>query len=127
VRLIEASGVIAPDSDRLVATVRAKLERDRADRARLQAQFRAHASKQRERPWKGIEVFRADPRYGGGGTRVDLAYAVYAVAHGADIEEVRAALRSRDLSHKGGEKRQSDYVERTVRKALASVAQGRRR
>ena len=73
---------------------------------------------------KGIEAFRADPRYGGDGTRVDLAYAVYAVAHGADVEDVRAALRSRDLSHKGNEKRQSDYIERTVRKALVSVAAG---
>jgi hypothetical protein len=76
---------------------------------------------------KGIEAFRADARYGGDGTRVDLAYAVYAVAHGAAVEEVRAALGSRDLSHKGGAKRQSDYIERTVRKALVSVEQARGR
>jgi len=58
---------------------------------------------------------------------VDLAYAVYAVARGADVEEVRTTLRSRDLSHKGNEKRQRDYIERTVRKALASVEQARGR
>ena len=76
---------------------------------------------------KGIEAFRADPRYRGDGTRVDLAYAVYAVARGADVEDVRAALRSRDLSHKGSEKRQNDYIERTVRKALGRVGQARER
>jgi hypothetical protein len=41
---------------------------------------------------------------------------------------VGAAIRSRDLSHKGTERRQEDYVERTIRKALAlqhSQARGR--
>jgi len=76
---------------------------------------------------KGIEAFRTDPRYGGDGTQVDLAYAVYAVAHGAALEDVRVTLRSRDLSHKGNEKRQSDYIERTVRKALARVEHARGR
>lgn len=103
--------------------MRAGLERERAYRARAQAQFRAQAAGQNRGPLKGIAAFRADPRYGGDGTRVDLAYAVYAAAHGADVEDVRATLRSRDLSHKGNEKRQSDYIERTVRKAQAS-AQG---
>ena len=127
VRLIEASGVIAQESERLVATMRTMLERERADRERAQAQFRANARTRPGDAVKGIEVFRTDPRYGGDGTRVDLAYAVYAVAHGAEVEDIRAALRSRDLSHKGNEKRQSDYVERTLRKALASVEQGRGR
>jgi hypothetical protein len=76
---------------------------------------------------KGIEAFRADARYGGDGTRVDLAYAVYAVARGVDLASVKAALGSRDLSHKGNPKRQSDYIERTVRKALVRVEQERGR
>jgi len=111
----------------LVATVRARLERERADRVRLEAQFRARAAQQTAGPLKDIEAFRKDPRYDGDGTRVDLAYAVYAVARGVDVQDVRAALRSRDLSHKGNAKRQSDYIERTVRKALANVEQGRGR
>ena len=127
VRLIESSGVIARGSERLLATVRAGLDREHAQRARAQAQFRAQAARLNGRLLKGIEAFRVDPRYGGDGTRVDLAYAVYAVARGTDVEDVRAALRSRDLSHKGNEKRQSDYIERTVRKALASVEQARGR
>ena len=127
VRLTEASGVIARESERLVATVRAVLERECAHQARARDHFLAQAAGQNGRPSKDIEAFRADPRYGGDGTRVDLAYAVYAVARGADVEHVRATLRSRDLSHKGNEKRQSDYIERTVRKALATVERGRGR
>jgi hypothetical protein len=70
-------------------------------------------------------VFRADSRYGGDGTRVDLAYAVYALSHGASAEEVVTAIRSRDLSHKGNERRQNEYVERTIKKALAAIERGR--
>lgn len=107
--------------------VRTRLEQERAERARAQAEFLLHRQGQNKGRLKGIEAFRGDPRYGGDGTRVDLAYAIYAVAHGVDLASVKAALRSRDLSHKGSEKRQSDYIERTVKKALASVAQGRER
>jgi len=70
-------------------------------------------------------MFRADARYGGDGTRIDLAYAVYALSRGVTATEVEAAIRSRDLSHKGTERRQNDYVERTIKKALASIDRGR--
>lgn len=73
---------------------------------------------------KSIEEFRCDPRYGGDGTRIDLAFAVYAISHGVRAEQVEAAIRTRDLSHKGNEKRQTDYVERTIKKALAAVEIG---
>jgi hypothetical protein len=66
------------------------------------------------------------PRYGGDATRVDLAYAIYALSHGANDAQVAAALRTRDLSHKGDEKRQNQYVDRTVGKAL-KLAEGRSR
>jgi hypothetical protein len=55
---------------------------------------------------KRNRAFRANPRYRGDGTRVDLAYAVYALARGVDLASVKAALGSRDLSHKGSRKRQ---------------------
>ena len=45
VRLMEASGIVAQESDRLVAVVRAVMERERAGRARAQARFRAQAAK----------------------------------------------------------------------------------
>jgi hypothetical protein len=51
--------------------------------------------------------------------KVGLAYALYALSRGASAEDAGAAIRSRDLSHKGTERRQEDYVERTIRKALA--------
>ncbi|MGI8744423.1 MAG: DNA-primase RepB domain-containing protein [Bryobacteraceae bacterium] len=70
---------------------------------------------------KAIESFRADGRYAGDGTREDLAYAIYALAHGVDLAEVDSAIRSRDLSHKGTEKRQNDYVNRTIQKALHAI------
>jgi hypothetical protein len=69
-------------------------------------------------PSKSIEDFRSNPRYGGDATRVDLAFAIYALSHGSSGDQVAAALRSRDLSHKGDEKRQNQYVDRTITKAL---------
>jgi hypothetical protein len=74
---------------------------------------------------KSIDVFRADARYGGDGTRIDLPYAVYSLAHGATAAEVEAGIRSRDLSHKGSERRQNEYVELTIQKALATIGRGR--
>lgn len=70
---------------------------------------------------KTIDEFRSDFRYDGDGTRVDLAYAIYAAAHGLSAAHIDAAIRSRDLSHKGSEKRQSEYIERTIKKAFAAV------
>jgi len=127
VRLVGATGAIARESAGLVARTRDLLEKEHAERARAQARYQAALTRLDGRPLKGIEAFRADPRYGGDGTRVDLAYAVYAVARGVDLASVKAALGSRDLSHKGNPMRQSDYIERTVRKALVSVEQGRGR
>ena len=71
---------------------------------------------------KSIEDFRANPAYGGDNTRIDLAYAVYALAHGSPKSEVEAILRDRDLRHKGTEKRQTQYIERTVLKAIAALS-----
>jgi hypothetical protein len=125
VRLVEASGVVARESERIVADAKARLEQERGMPARLQAEARMRAQWQGAAHIKGIDQFRADTRYGGDGTRVDLAYAVYALAHGVDLATVEAALRSRDLSHKGNEKRQRDYIERTVRKAMVTLESAR--
>jgi hypothetical protein len=74
---------------------------------------------------RSIDDFRADPRYGADGTRIDLAYAIYALSHGASTTEVEEAIRTRDLSHKGTEKRQVDYIHRTITKAIAAAERGR--
>jgi hypothetical protein len=54
---------------------------------------------------RGIDSFRANPTYAGDGTRIDLAYAIYALAHGVPDAQIDTAIRSRDLAHKGNEKR----------------------
>jgi hypothetical protein len=68
-----------------------------------------------------IENFRTKREYAGDGNRIDLAYAVYALAHGATENEIRSAIASRDLSKKGPESRQRAYVERTIRKACSTL------
>lgn len=78
-------------------------------------------------PLKTIDSFRANPVYAGDHTRSDLAYAIYALAHGSSERQVGEAIRTRDLRHKGNEKRQDQYVERTVNKALSMVTHGRER
>lgn len=73
-------------------------------------------------PLLTIDDFRADPRYGGDGHRIDLAFSVYALAWGRGEAAVRTAIRSRDLSKKGGPAQQAAYIDRTVSKARAAIA-----
>ena len=92
----------------------------------LSAQLSERQRIQRSAPHTGdagkarltIDDFRAKPAYGGDGNRIDLAYAVYALSHGVPEEQVRTSITGRDLNHKGNERRQADYVDRTIRKAL---------
>ena len=107
-KIIDASGSTYPEAEPFVADVRRQIEaerdRERDRRSRGQGSGRhAVAGK-----LKSIDIFRADPRYGGDDTRIDLAYAIYALSRGATEAQVEAAIRSRDLSHKGGERRQAD-------------------
>jgi len=122
VRLRESSGTEYEKGREFITAVRTQLEKDRAERARISEAVRSPRSGLTG-PIKGIDQFRADARYGGDGTRVDLAYAVYALSHGAAEAEIIAAIHSRDLSHKGSQKRQEDYVRRTIHKA-ATVVRG---
>src|SRR5208283_981407 len=70
---------------------------------------------------KTMEDFRHRSVYGGDHTRSDLAYAVYALAHGIPESTLRQQLASRDLSHKGNTKRQQEYLDRTLLKASMRV------
>jgi hypothetical protein len=124
VLLIEAGGVVYPEAEGFLAGVRSEVERHQAERERLRKQI-AKMAPVLPRNLKTIDGFRAGARYGGDGTRIDLAYAVYAFSHGASAAEVAAVIRSRDLSHKGNERRQNEYVERTIKKALATIERGR--
>jgi RepB DNA-primase from phage plasmid len=124
VRLIEAGGWVYPEAQRFLAGVRTEVERHQAEREQLREQI-AQMALVSPNDLKTIDGFRADARYGGDGTRIDLAYALYALSHGASLTEVEAVIRSRDLSHKGSDRRQSEYVERTIKKALATIERGR--
>lgn len=116
VRLIEDWGGVYRQAADFVNSVNASMEQAIKEReARLQQHCCVSA---RSGNLKSIDDFRAEMRYDGDGTRIDLAYAIYAVSHGLSVDHVSAAIRSRDLSHKGSDKRQSEYVERTIRKAL---------
>jgi hypothetical protein len=129
VKLVQASGVVYPAAIDFLTQVRKQLEeRHRAEEARRGA-LASISRGAVGRHWrlKSIDEFRSDPRYGSDGTRIDLAYAIYAISHGVGIQDVAAAIRSRDLSHKGTEKRQADYVARTIRKAMDTAERGRER
>ena len=117
VRLVEATGKRYPEAERFVDDIGKQLEHDATRRQRMTV----HSSVGEQKHLKGIESFRANPIYGGDNTRVDLAYAVYALSRGVSEDSVAAAIRSRDLSHKGNERRQDEYVARTVNKALLTI------
>jgi hypothetical protein len=120
VRVIEASGVSYVEGERFIAAISAQREIDiraREDRRRASPLPRRQAI-------KGIDDFRSNPQFGGDATREDLAFAIYSLSHGSTTDDVAASLRSRDLSHKGDEKRQNQYVERTISKAR-NVTEGR--
>lgn len=81
-----------------------------------------HPKPQLDNRLLSIESFRCNPTYCGDGNRIDLAYSVYALAHGASVEMVMAALNSRDLSKKGQLTRQQDYINRTIAKATSLIS-----
>jgi len=117
VRLVEATRQPYSQRQSFVDGVYREIEIARRERA---PHLQPRPQSEPRQP-KSIEHFRANPVYAGDNTRADLAYAVYAFAHGASEAEVRDALRSRDLRHKGTEKRQAEYIDRTVKKAHSAL------
>jgi hypothetical protein len=115
VKVTEAAGRIAPGSAQLILDARKELAEEQAQEAARRLAYQAVP--QDDALHKTVDDFRNSPKYGGDNHRADLAYATYALGHGAKEHEIEAALRSRDLTHKGGGKRQTDYVERTIKKA----------
>jgi hypothetical protein len=118
VHLHEATGAVYSKAATFLAEIKALYESEQSKSPPL-------ASLRCQRLWhsnlKSIENFRMKPIYGGDQTRVDLAYAVYALAHGIPESEARNALASRDLTHKGNKKRQQEYIERTIKKARERI------
>lgn len=119
VRLTEATGDVYDRAPQFIDGVKTGFEIERAARAR-----RVYSPKRFEGSLlKSIESFRSNPLYGGDWTRIDLAYAIYAISKGVPESEMEAVIGSRDLSHKGDQRRQAQYVERTLRKAATLVAE----
>jgi hypothetical protein len=123
VRLTEAAGGVYPRAETFLSGVERRFQAEQQSRReRLAALPRSSSEESR---MKSIEVFRRNPVYGGDGTRSDLSYTTYAVSRGCSPTEIKAALRSRDLSHKGNERRQESYIDRTIRKALSLLEHSR--
>jgi hypothetical protein len=119
VRIVGFEPRVYPMASKFVAEIRrAKTEQITESRV---ASARAHGGS------LSIDDFRADPRYGGDGNRIDLAYALYALSHGETDEAVAAAIRTRDLAKKGSDVRQAAYVDRTIEKARSQAGSGLRR
>lgn len=120
VKLIEATGRVYAQAESFVAGVTRKLEVARVEaERRRRTVLPVHGTPVH---LKNIGDFRQVHAYAGDGNRIDLAYAVYALSHGVPEPEVRAAIATRDLSHKGDERRQLDYINRTVKKAYERIA-----
>lgn len=115
VRLIEAAGTGYPEAIKLVVGLKHDI--------RMRGTPKAGGSKNvvptrhPSTSLKTIDAFRSNFAYGGDATREDLAYALYALSHGIPEVEISTTLSGRDLSHKGGIRRQQDYVHRTIEKA----------
>ena len=120
VRISEANGKVYAEAERFVDDVRIRIEKKSQQRQRMGERW-ARRGSESTGDLKAIDQFRRDPKYFGDNTRIDLAYAVYALSHGLAVDQVDAVLRSRDLSHKGNDRRQGEYVERTIRKALHTI------
>src|ERR1017187_6647349 len=123
VMLRQANGLPYPEAGRFIAQIEKQVDRDRRESERRRAGIPRGSP---SGVLRSIDSFRANSAYAGDGTRIDLAYAIYALAHGVPDAQIDDAIRSRDLTHKGNEKRQAEYVERTLRKAATIVDRGSR-
>jgi hypothetical protein len=119
VRLHVACRRSYPQAASFVDAVEAALRESDAAEARRLASYRALP--RAPAPSRAINSFWSDPKYGGDMTRADLAYATYSVARGVSVNDIEAAIASRDLSHKGSASRQAAYLTRTLKKAVRAA------
>jgi hypothetical protein len=124
VKLVEVSARVYEKAGEFVASMEGEVEKTKLASAELREALAKNAPAQPGR-LKSIEEFRKNPQYAGDGSRIDLAYAVYALSHGVSENEVRQAIASRDLSKKGTSVRQRQYVDRTVAKAFSGAGLSR--
>jgi RepB DNA-primase N-terminal domain len=75
VRLIQASGLPYANGEQFVSRIEDQLMQEREERDRLRSLY---AEPRAAGLLRTIDSFRANPAYAGDGTRIDLAYAIYA-------------------------------------------------
>ena len=125
VRLIEAGGGVYPEAERFLTGVKNEA---RATAGQSRERLRNGIAQMAPVRSRGSEEHRRVPRRRSLWRRRNTSRSCLRrlrFSHGATAAEVEAAIRSRDLSHKGNERRQNDYVERTIKKALATIERGR--
>ena len=115
-RLHEAAGGVYSQAPEFLRTVRAEMER-------AISEFQtAEGEGVENRGLRPLAEFHGDARYDSDFHRADMAWAKHAARHGLTAEEIRDTIRgARDLSHKGGHKRQREYAERTADKAVRQM------
>ena len=117
--LRESSGAV------FAAACRFQLEVDRmVEQARLLrlAQLRLCSSSDRHTK-RSLSDFHQHARYCGDLHRADMAWASYAARHGVSATEIAAEIcGARDLTKKGGIRRQKAYGERTAAKEISNLA-----
>ena len=129
VRLVQATGATYPAATQFLTEIRAQLERrQRIEQERqMRISSAAHCGLSGRRRVKAIDDFRVDQRYGADGTRIDLAYAIVCAIARRIEDRNRSGDPNARSSHKGSEKRQADYVERTITKAISATERSRGR
>ena len=125
VRLIEVSARVYEKAEEFLTAVAGEIERVKESDAARRLAFSSKGTPVRQSQLKNIEDFRQNRQYAGDGSRIDLAYAVYALSHGVPENDVRQVIASRDLSKKGNSLRQRQYIDRTVAKAFAGAGLSR--
>lgn len=119
VKLREHTGQLHEHGTELIQQATKIVSDERAAEVARREAYKNRPAGEHKGTLREIRSFWDDPKYGGDNTRADLAYATYALARNVPEADVDGALRSRDLSHKGNETRQTDYVNRTINKAKA--------
>src|SRR5262249_21638673 len=107
VRIVHSSGKVYEKSPEFLEDITSLWESAQREAERRRHHAFRSGTPESQAASKSIADFRLDSRYASDGNRIDLAYAVYALSHGVPKEHVRAAIGSRDLSHKGNETRQA--------------------
>jgi hypothetical protein len=117
-RLLETHGQVYRQAPAFIAEVRARLASEAVSANRANGN-RAGQGALAPPPLRSLEEFHRDPRYASDLHRADLAWACHAAGLGLLASEIRATImEGRDLSKKGDARRQREYAERTVSKAL---------